>query len=99
MEKVEKDFIQNIFDSELQNYYLLEKTIFEAMEMYEKTSDEDLKYIIQKNIQFAKNEIFILIEYVAHFFDLDEKKDFEEKIYEKLDNLKEIETKVSSFNK
>lgn len=95
----QENFMDNIFDSELKNYLLLEKTILEAMTMYEETKDDKIKWLIQKNIVVAKNQIFILIEIISHFVSLKERKNFEEKVYEKLDNLNEIERKLSTFNK
>ena len=92
-------FMDNIFNSELKNYLLLEKTIFEAMAMYEETKDDRIKWILQNNINVAKNQILILIEIISHFVSLEEKKKLEEKVYEKLDNLNEIERKLSIFNK
>ena len=99
MDKEKENFMENIFDRQLKNYLELEKTIYEAMAMYEETRDDKIKYILQKNIFVAKNEIFILIEFISHFVSLKNKDHFENKIYEKLENLKEIEREITGLNK
>ena len=94
-----EEFMYDIFDKQLKNYLRLEKVIYEAMAMYEENRDDRIKYIIQENIGVAKNQLFVLMEINSRFADLKLKESFESKMYEKLEDLKEIERKLSGLRK
>ena len=91
--------IDIIYDNLSKEYEALEKIVFEAQDIYEQTNDDRIKYFLEKNIAVAKNHLNIMIEIISNNSDGKLKDSYIERLNARLDELKEIERKIISFQK
>ena len=53
---MEEKYLIELFDNDLKNYLLLEKTIYESVEMYKENPNDQMKYLIDKLCNYGKRE-------------------------------------------
>jgi len=99
MENYTVALIDTFFDKELKNYLSLEKIIFDAYEVYEQSKDDRIREILEKNINVAKNQLFILLEIMSNNADYKLKKSYEEKLNAKIEDLNDIDRRIKGISR
>lgn len=91
MEKNNMSLISFFFNHEINNYLLLEKSIFELYEICDNAKKDDLIEIIKQNIIVAKDQISILLEVLSHQNNCKDAKELEKDLNERLNDLVSLE--------